>query len=141
MPYRITFTNGKMFVEIVACNAAESPNCVFTNSRSTFYYSQMTYFESKALPNQTERFTNDRRVYCHSQNFSLRWRLHHANQITNSRHTSLENEPPEAIFLDWTPEMQFFLNEINGNGPPEAKFFEILTPEMQFSLRKSMDLE
>jgi len=96
----VRFTNGKIFVEIVVCSAAESTTCGFTNSISTFYHSQMFYFESKALPKQTERFTNDRRVYCHSQNFSLRWRLHHANQITNSINTSLEKEPPEANFFE-----------------------------------------
>ena len=74
--------------------------------------------------------------------YSLRWRLHHTHETANSRNGSLDNGPPEAdFFLDFDTRNAIFLKEIDGNDRRRRKFWEILTPEMQFSLRKSMDLK
>ena len=45
------------------------------------------------------------------------------------------------FFLDFDTRNAIFLKEIDGNDRRRRIFFEILTPEMQFSLRKSMDLK
>ena len=45
------------------------------------------------------------------------------------------------FFLNFDTRNAIFLKEIDGNDRRRRIFFEILTPEMQFSLRKSMDLK